>query len=124
MDDRLHQDEACGPARISTGCLPPAETVRDLVAVAHARYRAMTDGAVADYIPALAGAAPDLFGICVAEVGGAVHAAGDCGHAFSIQSISKPFVFALVCQALGGGRARARVGVNATGLPFNSVMAM
>jgi glutaminase len=38
--------------------------------------------------------------------------------------MSKPFVFALVCQALGGGIAREKIGVNATGLPFNSVMAV
>lgn len=51
-------------------------------------------------------------------------AAGDADRPLSIQSISKPFVFALVCQALGGGRAREAIGVNATGPAFNSVMAI
>ena len=54
----------------------------------------------------------------------AIYTAGDVGYEFSIQSVAKPFVFALVCQALGGGEARRRVGVNSTGLPFNSVMAV
>ncbi|HYI04647.1 MAG TPA: glutaminase A [Reyranella sp.] len=79
---------------------------------------------MADYIPALAKASPDWFGLCVAGVGGALHVAGEVDQLFSIQSISKPFVFALVCQALGGGRARQSIGVNASGLPFNSIMAI
>ena len=49
------------------------------------------------------------------------YAIGDWDCPFSIMSVSKPFVFALVCQVLGGDVARQRLGVNATGLPFNSV---
>jgi glutaminase len=98
--------------------------VATLLREAHARYQGVADGVVANYIPALAEASADWFGLCVAGVGGAVYEAGDAGRPFSIQSISKPFVFALVCQALGGGRARESIGVNATGLPFNSVMAI
>lgn len=124
MDSRLHGDEAVGPAAVSTGRLPSAELVAALVAEAHARYRDVQGGMVADYIPALAGTPPHLFGICVAGMNGALHAAGDADREFSIQSIAKPVVFALVCQALGGGEARGRVGVNSTGLPFNSVMAI
>ena len=124
MHDRLHDEEALGPATVSTGHLPPNPAVDELVQEAWERYRGAADGKVADYIPALAKASADWFGICVAGVDGIEHAVGDADRAFSIQSISKPFVFALVCQALGGGRARRSVGVNATGLPFNSVMAI
>ena len=124
MYNRLHADEALGPAEISTGHLPSAEMVTSLVQEAHERYRTVTDGKVADYIPALAAVPADLFGLCVVSVGGHVFSAGDITREFSIQSISKPFVFALVCQALGGGQARQKVGVNNTGLPFNSVMAI
>ena len=49
---------------------------------------------------------------------------GDATVPFSIQSVSKPFVFALVCDAIGHEEARRRLGVNSTGLPFNSVMAI
>ena len=49
---------------------------------------------------------------------------GDALHPFSIQSVSKPFVFALVCDALGHEAVLQKVGVNGTGLPFNSVMAI
>ena len=49
---------------------------------------------------------------------------GDVETAFSIQSVSKPFVFALVCEAIGYEAARHRLGVNSTGFPFNSLMAV
>ncbi|MBP0466067.1 glutaminase A [Roseomonas sp. PWR1] len=124
MHERLHAEEAIGPAAVSTGNLPPPGTVSALVREAHERYGAVADGTVADYIPALAKADPAWFGICVAGVNGQTFAIGEAALPFSIQSISKPFVFALVCEALGGGRARAAIGVNATGLPFNSVMAI
>jgi glutaminase len=124
MYSALHEDEAVAGGTVSTGRLPDASLVRALVVEAEARYRGLSDGTVADYIPALAKADPSWFGICVAGTDGQTFSVGDAEQPFSIQSISKPFVFALVCQALGGGRARAAVGVNATGLPFNSVMAV
>ena len=110
--------------QVSTGTLPDFATVRDLLAAAHRTYQDVTDGAVADYIPALAQASPELFGIAVAGVGGRVGGVGDSAHAFTIQSVAKPFVFALVCETLGHREVRERLGVNATGLPFDSVMAV
>jgi glutaminase len=67
---------------------------------------------------------PDLFGLSLVGVNGAMHSAGDVDREFSIQSVSKPFVFALVCEELGEDVARERLGVNSTGLPFNSVIAI
>ena len=124
MYPKLHAGDAGGLLRVSTGSLPPPELVQAAVDEAHARFGADRAGKVADYIPALARVSPDLFGISVVGVNGRQIGAGDLDHAFSIQSISKPFVFALVCQALGTETARHRIGVNATGLPFNSVMAI
>jgi glutaminase len=57
-------------------------------------------------------------------VRGRIFSIGDSKREFSIQSVSKPFVFALVLQAIGVESARRRLGVNSTGLPFNSVMAV
>ena len=115
-----------GPIRshVSTGNLPSAEAVLELVADAHERFAPVTDGAVADYIPILADASPDWFGICVVGVSGRIGAAGDTDVTFSIQSISKPFVFALVCDTVGPAAAREALGVNNTGLAFDSVMAI
>jgi glutaminase len=70
----------------------------------------------------LATASTDAFGVCVAGVQGGVSAIGDVDVEFTIQSISKVFVFALVCDALGHQEARRKLGVNSTGLPFDSVM--
>jgi glutaminase len=109
---------------VSTGQLPPEQRVQALLERAHERYRDVADGQVADYIPALASASPDLFGACVVGTGGQTAEVGDARHEFSIQSVSKPFVFALVCDALGPDQARAKLGVNSTGQPFNSVMAI
>jgi glutaminase len=124
MHTPLDIDEGTGPAYISTGHLPPAERVDTLLAEAYGRFKTDDEGKVADYIPALARTPRNLFGLCVVETNGAIHTAGDTEYRFSIQSISKPFVFALVCQAIGPEPARERVGVNSTGLPFNSVMAI
>jgi glutaminase len=60
----------------------------------------------------------------VAGVRGRLFSVGDADQEFAIESISKLFVFALVCQALGHEEARRKLGVNSTGLPFNSVMAI
>ena len=96
---------------ISTGHLPPAERVQAVVAEAHSRFRAIDDGDVADYIPALARQPRELFGLCIASVSGAAYVAGDVDTLFSIQSVSKPFVFALICQQFGPNEARRLLGV-------------
>ena len=124
MYTRFYAEENLGPSTVSTGSLPPSDLIRSLIAEVHAKFVTVDEGKVADYIPALARAPRQLFGLCVAGIDGAVYSAGDADYEFSIQSIAKPFVFALVCQALGGGEARRKIGVNSTGLPFNSVMAV
>ncbi|MDO5737230.1 MAG: glutaminase, partial [Propionibacteriaceae bacterium] len=109
---------------VSTGALPRWNMVEERVVTAHARYRDHDDGAVADYIPVLAEADPAWFGLAVAGSDGSLHQVGDHAVQFSIQSISKAFVYALVCDALGHDAVRERIGVNNTGLAFNSVMAI
>ena len=124
MHERLPFDEATAPSLVSTGELPQTEQVRDAVTEAYERYRSNGDGAVADYIPALASASPALFGICVVGARRWFFEIGDVETAFSIQSVSKPFVFALVCEAIGYEAARHQLGVNSTGFPFNSLIAV
>ena len=109
---------------VSTGALPSEAEVEALVKAGYERFLPVDEGAVADYIPALAAASPTAFGVCVAGVGGRLFSIGDADQEFAIESISKLFVFALVCQALGHDEARRKLGVNSTGLPFNSVMAI
>ncbi len=109
---------------VSTGSLPGWERVDELVRDAHRLYAPEQRGLVADYIPVLAEVDPDLFGLALIESNGGLHDAGDALHPFSIQSISKMFVYALAIQHHGHRRVREIVGVNNTGLPFNSVMAL
>jgi glutaminase len=109
---------------VSTGQLPPPEFVERLVAEAHKRFKSNSEGRNAQVYPALAAARSTLFGICVAGTNGNIYNAGDAEHEFSIMSVSKPFLFALVCQSLGPEEARQKLGVNSTGLPFDSVCAI
>lgn len=109
---------------ISTGELPDPGLVRLAIDAAHERYRGENAGRPSATYPALARVPAHLFGLCAAGVAGGVYAAGDADHGFALMSVAKPFVFALVCEALGAGEARRRLGANATGLPFNSAGAV
>lgn len=109
---------------VSTGQLPTPERVQSLVEEAHRRFASVRVGEVSDVYPALARADPNHFGLCLTEVDGTIHRAGDADLPFPIMSVSKPFLFALVCRELGAERVRVKLGVNATGLPFNSLAAV
>ncbi|MDR4534345.1 MULTISPECIES: glutaminase A [unclassified Glutamicibacter] len=109
--------------QVATGRLA-RQSIQGLLQEAHDRYRENREGLQAHYIPALGHADPEHFALSMAHVGGSVFEVGDCGHEFSLQSISKMFVFALAVQHLGRDEVRERIGVNNTGLPFNSVMAI
>jgi len=111
-------------ATVSTGHLPPVDCVQKLTEETYEKFRHTDSGENADYIPALAEVSPKLFGICLAEVSGELHEVGDTMVEFSIQSVSKPFVFGLICQSIGEDAAREHLGANSTGLPFNSVLAI
>lgn len=78
-------------------------------------------GALADYIPELAKADPAHFGIAIATIDGHVHEAGDTRIPFTIQSVSKAFVFALALELAGPETVAAHIGVEPSGDPFNSI---
>ena len=109
---------------VSTGHLPPPEQVRDFITESYRRFQTNTEGQNSQVYPALARVSPELFGICVVGTDGQVFSIGDAEHEFTIMSVSKPFIFALVCEALGHQVVRDKVGVNATGLAFNSLAAI
>ena len=122
VPDSAH--EGVANSFVSTGHLPTPDTVAALVAEAHERYKSNAEGNNSQVYPALERVPSGLFGVCVAGVSGSVYATGDTDHQFSIMSVSKPFVFALVCQQIGPEKARQSLGANATGLPFNSLAAV
>ena len=109
---------------VSTGSLPPRERIAEVLEEAFAFAMESSDGSVADYIPELARADPELLGVCLANVRGDTLPAGDADVEFSIQSISKAFVYALACEELGHDAVFDRVGVNNTGLAFDSIVAI
>lgn len=77
-------------------------------------------GAVANYIPQLAAANPDLFGVALCMPDGTQYAAGDAHVEFSMQSTSKPFAYALALETRGAAGVEAHINVEPSGDPFNS----
>ena len=106
---------------VSTGRLPSPDQIQKLVRDAHARFKSHDEGENSQVYPALARVPRDLVGICAVDTGGNVYSVGETEHEFSIMSVSKPFIFALICQEIGHEEARAKLGANATGFAFNSV---
>jgi glutaminase len=102
----------------ATEVLPP---VQRLLNELHARYSTLREGDVATYIPELSRADPEWFGIAVVTLDGHTYTAGDCDVPFTIQSISKPFVYGLALEDNGEEYALTRVGLEPTGDAFNAI---
>ncbi len=100
------------------GLVSPIQSYLDRL---HAKYADLNDGAVATYIPELAKADPSWFGICIATADGHLYEAGDTRQPFTIQSISKPFVYGLGIEDRGRDAVLRKIGVEPTGDAFNSI---
>lgn len=100
------------------------EQYQNAVTEAHAKYKNLKEGKNADYIKELANVDPDIFGIALITTDGQIFTSGDLTSEVSIQSVSKAFVLAQVIEESGAETILSKVGVNATGLPFNSILAM
>jgi glutaminase len=88
------------------------------------KYKTLKEGKNADYIPALAKVSPDLFGLALYTADGKIYTAGDITTEVSIQSISKVFTMAQVINEQGPDSIEKRIGVDATGMRFNSIIAV
>jgi len=95
-----------------------------VVDAAYAQFKDVDEGANADYIPILATVPSDMFGVVIVTRDGKVFSAGEMNYEFSIQSVSKPFTASLVMAQQGPAAVRTKIGVEPTGLPFNSKMAL
>ena len=100
---------------------PPTSPVLDYLEQLRKEFAAVKDGAVATYIPELAKANPDWFGICLVTATGAIYEVGDSRQPFTIQSISKPFVYGLALEDNGRTDVLKKVGMEPTGDAFNSI---
>src|SRR5262245_35193082 len=101
----------------------PAE-IQAALDAAYARYKDLQEGANADYIPALAKVDSKIYGIALVTPDGKVYTAGDVQSEVSIQSISKVFTMAKVIEDEGADAIEKRIGVDATGMRFNSIVSV
>ena len=104
--------------------LPSSNSTHEIQAIVEevqGRYLAHTAGDVATYIPELIKANPDEFGVCLATTDGRVFEAGHCDRLFTIQSISKPFVFGMAIEECGHAEVFKRVDVEPSGDAFNAI---
>jgi len=99
-------------------------TAQNAVNAAYTKYRNLQEGKNADYIPALAKVDPNLYGIALVTADGKVITAGDVKSEVSIQSISKVFTMARVIEDQGPAAIENRIGVDATGMRFNSIVSV
>lgn len=111
----------CGPCAAAE--LTPETINHDLNQV-YDKYKNLNEGKNASYIPELAKVDPKLFSIVVVTTDGKVYGVGDTGVPFAIESVSKPFVYALALQDNGEASVTSKVGLNQTGMAFNSVLAL
>jgi len=103
---------------------PAVKDFQRLVDAAYAKYKGLQEGKNADYIPILTETPSDLFGVVIVTKDGKVYSAGDVDYQFSIQSVSKPFTAALVMTQQGPAVLKEKIGVEPTGLSFNSKLAL
>ena len=96
--------------------------IDDYLTDLHRQVQSIRDGAIADYIPELARADPNTFGIAIATVDGKVYTAGDSDYLFTIQSISKAFIYGYTLAEYGREHVISRIGVEPTGEAFNSIV--
>lgn len=99
-----------------------ASPLREVLADLFQKYRGHDSGVVASYIPELAKVDPSLFGICLCTADGQVFEFGDTSHLFTIQSVSKPFVYGLALEDHGVDYVLSKVGVEPSGDAFNAIV--
>ena len=115
MTDERLSEEPQGETELNGE--PILEALREVLAEA----RELNDGEVASYIPELSSADPSQVGLALVGVFGRTFEAGDSRAPFTIQSVSKPFVYALALEKLGIESVLEKVGVEPSGEPFNAI---
>jgi glutaminase len=91
---------------------------------AYDKFKDLKEGKNADYIKELANVDPNIFGIALVTVDGQVYTKGDVQSQVSIQSVSKVFTMAQVIEEQGHQAVQDKIGVDATGMRFNSIVAV
>ncbi|WP_326665764.1 glutaminase A [Streptomyces sp. NBC_00385] len=100
---------------------PATGAVTDALRELHSRYAGVGEGELADHIPQLALADPGAFGLALISMDGHRYSTGDAGVPFTIQSVSKPFVYALALSLLGLDEVSRWVNAEPSGEAFNAI---
>ncbi len=100
------------------------EQIKEAVNEAYEHYKDDCSGKNADYIPYLANVPEKLFGISICLPDGEIFNVGDCDYRFGIESISKVATAILILNEYGAETIMNMIGADATGMPFNSIMAI
>jgi len=103
---------------------PSEQAINAALNSAYNKYKTLKEGKNADYIPALAKVDPEIYGIALVTTSGKVYTVGDVKSEVSIQSISKPFTLAKVIEEQGPEFIEKTIGVDATGMRFNSIVSV
>lgn len=98
--------------------------LNDVVQEAYAQFKGNSEGKNADYIPYLANIDKNLFGISICLLDGQIIEVGDSGYKFGIESVSKVHTAILALRQYGAQKLLEMIGADATGLPFNSIVAI
>lgn len=100
------------------------EKIQAALDEAYTKFKDVKDGKNADYIKELATVDPNIFGIALVTADGEIYTKGDIASKVSIQSVSKAFVMAQVIEEQGHQVIQDKIGVDATGEVFNSIVAV
>lgn len=96
-------------------------SIKQLIEDIHDAHVSNNEGAIADYIPELTRANPDWFGIAITTVDGRQYLVGDTSIEFTIQSVSKPFIYGMALDEHGPQAVRRKIDVEPSGEAFNSI---
>ncbi|WP_405621156.1 glutaminase A [Streptomyces sp. NBC_01508] len=97
------------------------DVITDALVELQRRVATLDEGEVASYIPQLATADPSTFGIALTSMGGNHYWSGGVDTPFTLQSVSKPFVYALVLAELGLDEVTRWVGAEPSGEGYNAI---
>src|SRR6478736_5020536 len=113
-----------GVAQAKKGKTAPVSPYQTAIDHAYAKFKDLKEGKNADYIKELANVDPNIYGIAIVTADGKIYTKGDLDSKVSIQSISKVFTVAEVIEEQGPKAVMDKIGVDATGLRFNSIVAI
>jgi len=110
---------SCAEKRANSG--NPSSPIQQILETLHSQLKDNNEGEVATYIPELGKADPSWFGICLVTADGRIYQAGDCEQPFTIQSMSKPFIYGAALEDNGKAAVLGKIWMEPSGEAFNAI---